>query len=280
MRYIIIFCFLSVLIGCTTSPSPVAEAETAPPSPSMTAPAPPPDFDAAPPRSDSVPAIPSYAYLTGKFDPADHPAFVKVAGKYTDGDPYLLHRATYAAFERMHAAAEADGVNLIIVSATRNFARQKQIWEAKWRGQRLLEGREKADEVYPDAADRARAILRYSSMPGTSRHHWGTDIDLNQLTNSYFDSGEGKRIYDWLTTHAADYGFCQPYTPKGSARPTGYEEERWHWSYLPLATQLTDYAATQLEDSDISGFDGAEAAGRIAVVREYVLGINPDCKAR
>ena len=228
--------------------------------------------------NDSFPAIPSLRYLTGKFDPAVHPDFVKVAAKYTDGDPYVLHRETYSAFRKMHAAAAADGVKLVMVSATRNFARQKQIWEAKWNGQRLLEGKDKADKVYPDAADRARAILRYSSMPGTSRHHWGTDIDLNDLENSYFKSGDGKRVYDWLTANAATYGFCQPYTPKGDARPNGYEEERWHWSYLPLATQLTDYAATALRDTDIAGFAGAEAAPRIGVLKNYVLGINTDCR--
>ncbi|MTB50187.1 M15 family metallopeptidase [Lewinella sp. W8] len=222
--------------------------------------------------------MPPYEYLTGKFDPGQHPDFVKVAARYTDGDPYLLHRETYAAFEKMHAAAMADGVQLIMVSATRNFQRQRQIWEAKWKGQRLLEGKEKADEVYPDPADRARAILRYSSMPGTSRHHWGTDIDLNALTNEFFDAGKGKEVYDWLVAHAHEYGFCQPYTPKGADRPSGYEEERWHWSYLPLATQLTDFAASALKDEDISGFEGAEAAPQIGVINNYVLGINPDCK--
>ncbi|MEO0734669.1 MAG: M15 family metallopeptidase, partial [Bacteroidota bacterium] len=227
---------------------------------------------------DSIPRIPSLRYLTGRFDPTVHPDFVKVAPKYTDGDPYVLHRDTYAAFEKMHAAALADGVKLIMVSATRNFARQKQIWEAKWRGERLLEGTEKADEVYPDPADRARAILRYSSMPGTSRHHWGTDIDFNALTNGYFDAGEGKKVYDWLTAHAHEHGFCQTYTPKGAARPTGYEEERWHWSYLPLATRLTNYAATELRDEDIAGFAGAEAAPAIGILKNYVLGINPACR--
>ena len=218
-------------------------------------------------------------YLTGRFDPATREDFVPVAPEYTDGDPYRLHRDTYAAFERMHAAAKADGVTLKMVSATRNFERQKQIWEAKWNGRRLLEGTEKADEVYPDPVDRARAILRYSSMPGTSRHHWGTDIDLNDLNNSYFASGEGKRVYDWLTANAADYGFCQPYTPKGAGgRPTGYEEEKWHWSYMPIARELTNYAATQMRNTDIRGFDGAEAAEEINVLGEYVLGINPICK--
>ena len=266
---------LLLVLACS-APSPTTSGVDKSPTAEVAPPRPVPSTKTA--GDDRIPAIPSYAYITGKFDPAVHPDFVAVANRYTDGDPYLLHRDTYAAFERMHAAAQADDVKLVIVSATRNFARQKQIWEAKWRGERLLEGTEKADEVYPDPADRARAILRYSSMPGTSRHHWGTDIDLNDLNNGYFDTGEGKKIYDWLTTHAADYGFCQPYTPKGTARPTGYEEERWHWSYVPLAKQLTDYAATQLKDADLSGFDGAEAAPQIGVVERYVLGINAACR--
>ncbi len=273
MYYAIPLSFLLFLLGCgnpesteSRLPDPVADTGRDP------APAP------RRPLSDSIAGLPVYTYLTGKFDPSENAAFVRVEDKYTDGAPYLLHEDTYAAFQRMHAAALEDGVRLKIISATRNFNRQKQIWEAKWNGQRLLEGTEKADEVYPDPADRARAILRYSSMPGTSRHHWGTDMDLNALNNGYFDDGEGKAIYDWLTNHAAEYGFCQPYTPKGGERPDGYEEERWHWSYLPLATQLTDYAAERLQDGDISGFAGAEAAPQIEVIRNYVLGVNPECK--
>lgn len=280
--------FLLFLSACGTPPND--EATTSTSESDATSPAVPtiPEPAAAPLYNDTLvqpelanpdaPKIPSLAYLTGRFDPGNHPDFVKVAAKYTDGDPYVLHKETYASFEKMHAAATADGVKLVMVSATRNFARQKQIWEAKWNGQRLLEGKEKADEVYPDPADRARAILRYSSMPGTSRHHWGTDIDLNDLVNSYFAEGEGKKVYDWLTANAAAYGFCQPYTPKGEARPDGYEEEKWHWSYLPVATQLTDYAIANLKDNDISGFAGAESAPQIGILENYVLGINLACK--
>jgi len=247
--------------------------------PADTAPSEPAIAPAAPPKDSFVtaPIIPSYQYLTGKFDPAKHPDFVPVAAKYTDGDPYLLHQETYAHFEAMHAAALADGVELIMVSATRNFKRQKQIWEAKWNGQRKIENGKKANVAYPNPTDRARAILRYSSMPGTSRHHWGTDIDLNALNNEFFAAGKGKKIYAWLTANGAKFGFCQPYTPKGDARPNGYEEERWHWSYLPIATQLTDYATTALEDGDISGFEGAEAAVGIGILENYVLGVNTAC---
>jgi len=220
----------------------------------------------------------SVDYVMGKFDPAQHEDFVVIADQYANRSGLYLHKETYAAFEKMHEAAKADGVNLRIVSATRPFVVQKSIWEAKWTGQRLVEGGENLAETTPDPKERALKILRYSSMPGTSRHHWGTDIDLNNLTNSYFESGEGKKIYDWLTAHASEYGFCQPYSPKGSDRPNGYNEEKWHWSYLPIARPLTRMAEAKLTNDMIEGFQGAETATQINVVENYILGINPVCK--
>ncbi|WP_020537481.1 M15 family metallopeptidase [Lewinella cohaerens] len=218
-------------------------------------------------------------YLRGRFNPATHPDFTKVSPGLTDGDgTYYLRKDAYAAFQEMHAAAAKEGVKLEIVSATRNFDRQKSIWEAKWNGNRLLEGREKAPEVYPVPKDRALAILRWSSMPGTSRHHWGTDMDINKLTNSYFEKGEGLKVYEWLTAHAHEFGFCQPYSPKGTERPNGYNEEKWHWSYEPIARQLTDLASTELRDEQIDGFEGAATAVEIGVVEKYVLGVSQQCK--
>lgn len=237
--------------------------------------------DVADAVQDSLPSEPRFteSYVMGQFNPAEHPDFVVVDNAYTDGDQtYYLRRETYEAFQLMHRAAAEAGVALTIVSATRNFNRQKTIWEAKWIGERLLEGSESAPEAYPEPGDRALAILRYSSMPGTSRHHWGTDIDLNNLNNRYFEQGPGKKVYDWLQANAAEYGFCQPYSAKGPERPNGYNEERWHWSYLPLAQPLTEFAASHLSNDEISGFQGAEAAVAIDVVANYVLGINPACQ--
>lgn len=215
-------------------------------------------------------------YIRGKFDPAQHPDFVKIPLKYADREGRYLHRETYEAFLKMWEAARQDGVNLKIISATRNFNAQKGIWEAKWTGRRKVGGKDLSQTI-PDVAKRAYKILEYSSMPGTSRHHWGTDIDLNALVNSHFEKGEGLKTYQWLTANAAAYGFCQPYSPKGSERPHGYNEEKWHWSYLPIALPLTKQAELQLKNDMISGFAGAEAASQIDVVQKYVLGINPEC---
>ncbi|MEM9835523.1 MAG: M15 family metallopeptidase [Bacteroidota bacterium] len=279
----LLFLLLCLLASCTetadnaqelnaqTSPSVTSPAEVATSSePERVVP-----LDSLPPW----PAIRSIRYVTGKFTPKDHPDMVLVPAELTDGDgSYHMHRAALESFKRMHAAAKADGVSLSIVSAFRNFTRQKAIWEAKWNGKRLLEGKDKADEVYPDPAKRALAILRYSSMPSTSRHHWGTDIDINRLNNEYFASGTGKNVYDWLTENAATYGFCQTYTPLGKERPNGYQEEKWHWSYLPIAQQLTGFAEQYLSYEHITGFAGAESASSIEVIPKYVLGINKACQ--
>ena len=114
-------------------------------------------------------------------------------------------------------------------------------------------------------------------MPGSSRHHWGTDIDLNALENSYFEQGEGKKVFDWLEANAHEYGFCRPYTEKGPERPNGYNEEKWHWSYRPIAKPLTDQARESLTNDMIRGFKGADTAEEINVVENYVLGVSSKC---
>lgn len=218
------------------------------------------------------------AYLTGQFDPATHPEFTTIETKYADRAGQYMRRDAYEAFKKMHAAAAADGVTLRIISAARNFNRQKEIWEAKWNGSRLVDGKN-LSETMPDPAQRALKILEYSSMPGSSRHHWGTDFDLNALTDGYFRQGEGLKIFEWLTAHAQEYGFCRPYSAKGPERPNGYFEEKWHWSYQPVSGKLTEMARTQLKDSMIRGFSGAEVSGRIGIVQNYVLGVSKDCSS-
>ena len=177
----------------------------------------------------------------------------------------------------MHAAAKNEGIDLKILSATRNFMAQKGIWEGKWMGTRLHESKENLAKTTPDPTERALKILKWSSMPSTSRHHWGTDMDLNAFTNEFFAKGEGLKIYNWLTANAASFGFCQPYSPKDDKRPNGYNEEKWHWSYLPIAQKLTEQAQLRLDDSMIEGFKGAETAKTIGVVEKFILGINEAC---
>ncbi len=212
-------------------------------------------------------------YLLGKFDPASHPAFSKLKDEHTQGSARAgyLRKETYEAFVNMSDAAKKEGVDLIIISATRNFESQKRIWENKWEGRTKVEGKNLT--TVKDPKERARLILLYSSMPGTSRHHWGTDMDLNSLENNFFESGDGLKIYQWLVAHAAKYGFCQPYTSKADGKRTGYEEEKWHWSYLPLSGKFLEEYKKNISYKDIKGFTGSTVAKNILVIRDYVEGI-------
>ena len=214
--------------------------------------------------------------LLGQIDPAGDPDFVSVSQAHASRPGMFLRREAYDAFLQMHKAALADGISLTILSATRPFHHQKRIWEDKWNGRRVLYGDILAPDI-EDPTERALEILRFSAMPGTSRHHWGTDIDLNSLQNAYFRTGEGKAVYDWLTTHALAYGFCQPYTAHGDRRAGGYEEEKWHWSYIPLSGQFLRKYGEQITYEDIRGFDGDTLAERLQVIEKFVLDINMAC---
>lgn len=219
-------------------------------------------------KRDSIPAqyLVSRDYLLGKFDPSKDPNFVVLGKPYTDKPNMMLRKEAYEAFKKMWESAQKDGITLKIISSTRTFAQQKTIWEEKWG--RFAKGA-------PASRDRALKILEYSSMPGSSRHHWGTDVDLNDLNNPSFE-GNGKyaKVYEWLVAHAGEFGFCQPYT---AGRPFGYHEEKWHWSYVPLSKPFLAQYKASIHDSDIQGFLGANMALEIGAVEHYVLGINSNC---
>lgn len=198
--------------------------------------------------------------LLGDIDPAKHRDFDKLRAKYSSKESYLREEV-YDAFKDMWKAAQADGIELTIVSATRNRTYQKGIWNRKW----LSFGG--AEE------DRAGRILQYSSMPGTSRHHWGTDIDINNLENSYFESGQGALEYAWLQKNAAKFGFYQPYTAFTSFRDSGYREEKWHWSYYPTASRIQRAYLLLVDYNDLRGFMGDAYAEKLDVINNYVMGV-------
>jgi D-alanyl-D-alanine dipeptidase len=243
------------------------------------APATPEPAPAAPPANDPPEAGPRHVkldYLIGKVDPANDPSFTRIPERYLGGTRVWGHKDAVAAFVRMAEAAAVNGYTLKVVSAFRSFDDQKQIWEDKWNGKTLVGGK-KLPQSTPDPKARALKILEFSSMPGTSRHHWGTDFDLNSLNNSYFNTRDGKRIHDWLTAHAAEYGFCQVYSAKSDGR-TGYEEEKWHWSYMPIASWYLQQYPVDVGYERLAGFEGAGSAKDIDVIGKYVQGINPDCR--
>ena len=207
-------------------------------------------------------------YLLGQFDPSQRDDFTVVPALYgISGYTMYLRTETLNAFLEMANAASRDGVELKIASATRNFDYQKNIWNTKWNNL--------PPEMY--GLDKFKKILEYSAVPGTSRHHWGTEIDINNANPQYFDTEEGKEVYNWLSKNASSYGFCQPYIVKGPDRPTGYNEERWHWSYVPISRGLTQDYKNLITEADIKGFKGDQYISGQDIIYNYVLSINSQC---
>ncbi|MEN9333268.1 MAG: hypothetical protein RLY35_448 [Bacteroidota bacterium] len=205
------------------------------------------------------------AFLLGKTNYANDKRFTKLPmGISSKENAYLLNEVTDSLM-KMIAAAKKDGIQFQVISASRNFDQQKNIWEKKWLARKTQ---------YPGGLDRAKNILLYSSMPGTSRHHWGTDFDLNSLNPKYFAQGKGKKEYDWLCMNAARYGFYQPYD--ANPNRTGYKEEKWHWSFFPIGDQLTQNYLEQIKYEDLGPFSGSNYSKEINVIQQYVNGIqNP-----
>ncbi|MDB5034896.1 MAG: hypothetical protein JWQ98_2137 [Chlorobi bacterium] len=93
------------------------------------------------------------------------------------------------------------------------------------------------------SANRLAIILKFSSLPGTSRHHWATDVDFNSATSADWAPAASAKgtpgpLFDlglWLQKNAAKAGFVQAYT---AGRKGGYSEEAWHYSYAPIAIGL------------------------------------------
>lgn len=205
-------------------------------------------------------------FLMGKVNRHTHPMFAKVTEEHTERKIYLL-KPVYEAYIKMYEAALADGVRLVITSGHRTFVEQVCEWELRWNNPLT-------DEPFRNDTEKARFLLQYRSMPGTSRHHWGTDIDLNSFRLSYFETNEGRKLYEWLHANAHRFGFFQPYTAQDENRPTGYCEEKWHWSYQPIAQEMLTHYLRLIEKEDIKGFKGDKAAQHLNIITDWVCGIN------
>ena len=91
-----------------------------------------------------------------------------------------LDPAARDAFSALAHRAAIAGFSLRIASGFRNYDRQMQIINGKWDGRRPVTDAQGVALCRPSQPDEdwLHSILRYSALPGTSRHHWGTDLDI------------------------------------------------------------------------------------------------------
>ncbi|WP_291801184.1 M15 family metallopeptidase [Lutibacter sp.] len=155
------------------------------------------------------------------------------------GEDFKLQNDAFIAFKKMQKEALKEGISIQIVSAYRSFNHQKKIWNRKYK-QYILEGFSEQQTI--------AKIIEYSSIPGTSRHHWGTDIDIIDNARSrpkklLIESNYTKnRIYSklkiWMDKNASNFGFYLVYNNNPTRK--GYKYEPWHYTYKPLSKKMLE----------------------------------------
>lgn len=163
----------------------------------------------------------------------------------------MMHPLAAVAFADLRDRAARAGLDLKVVSGFRSFARQLRIWNDKARGVRPVLDQTESPIDLARLADRDKvfAILCWSALPGTSRHHWGSDADVYDAAAlnpgespalTVRASGSGgvfAELHRWLDERISANdanGFFRPYTGSG----TSYQKEPWHLSYAPLAARF------------------------------------------
>jgi LAS superfamily LD-carboxypeptidase LdcB len=199
-----------------------------------------------------------------------------------------LHRAVVEPFLAMSADAAREGIDIAVASGFRDFEAQQRIWDMKYRGERPLydaEGNVREHAALAEA-ELVEAILCWSALPGASRHHWGTEIDvydraampqgyrLRLLPQEAAPGGLFHRLHCWLDAHMDRYGFYRPYaTYRGGVLP-----EPWHLSYAPVSVPATRALTLELLERAVSTstvLGKRHVLGRLAEIHErYVRSVD------
>jgi LAS superfamily LD-carboxypeptidase LdcB len=202
--------------------------------------------------------------------------------------PCVLHPHAVEALRAMREAAREAGIDLYVASAFRDFNRQLAIWSAKFNGRRPLLDPGGAQILHADLHESALidAILVWSALPGASRHHWGSEIDVidaavlrpgegvQLLAQEYAPGGRFERLAGWLDSNMGRFGFFRPYaTWQGGVRP-----EPWHLSYAQVSV-----AALQVLTLEVlrEAIEAADMPGKHTVLdrlpelyQRYVLAVD------
>lgn len=198
------------------------------------------------------------------------------------GQGYDLIKEAADAYIKMKVAAAKDGFELKVVSSYRSFDRQLAIWNRKFE----INSKEGMDPL-----ENIKKITEYSTIPGTSRHHWGTEIDLISaqpkvdgdvlLANLFEGEGPYAALKSWMDANANSYGFFLAY-PKDSLRK-GFQYEPWHYSYKPKSKYfLKNYLTIDLKNiflsHEILGKEIFDEKFIQEYKEDYILGISSKIK--
>ncbi|HEY7772859.1 MAG TPA: M15 family metallopeptidase, partial [Marinagarivorans sp.] len=193
-----------------------------------------------------------------------------------------IHRDLVDPLNALAADAKQAGFSLGVASGYRSFERQRLIWNAKAAGERpVLDGDEQPLVVPTMPADELMwAILRWSALPGGSRHHWGCDFDIYDAGALSAGAPLALTVIETQTRFAAFYRWLEEYLVSGSdfirpySKPGAVACEPWHSSYLPLAKSYQAVVTPEallahLRRSDIRLMASIEA-NFSAIYRDYI----------
>ncbi|MFK5879428.1 MAG: M15 family metallopeptidase [Flavobacteriaceae bacterium] len=198
------------------------------------------------------------------------------------GDGYQLQKEAHESFLKMQEAALSDGINIEVVSSYRSYEHQTSIWTRKYN--RFI-----ADSLSPMNA--IKKIIEYSTIPGTSRHHWGTDIDIidanverpeSVLQTFHFENnGIFVNLKKWMDTNANKFGFYLVYTNDNDRK--GFKYEPWHYSYKAISKEmLTQYQKIDIQEllkkDKLVGSDFFTDEFISNYINNNILDINPELK--
>ncbi|MCG9891741.1 MAG: M15 family metallopeptidase [Thermosynechococcaceae cyanobacterium MS004] len=139
-------------------------------------------------------------------------------GTYGEGEykrTEYLDQDAAAAFDKMVAAARAEGVNIIPISGFRTIAQQEKLFER---------------QIQRQGSESAAATL--SAPPGYSEHHSGYALDVGDGTQPKTDvkfEFETTPAYRWMSTNAKGYGFELSF-PDNNVQGVSFEP--WHWRFI------------------------------------------------
>ena len=183
-------------------------------------------------------------------------------------ESFGIHHELVLPWQHLQAAAAEQGFKLALASGFRGFDRQLAIWNSKCLGDRpVLDNQSRPlDLARLSPYEKVMAILRWSALPGASRHHWGSDIDifdtgavepdypLALVPSEYEGAGPFAPMSQWLSrwlSSSQNPGFFRPY-----ARDTGgISPEPWHVSYRPLASRYQAFLTVDSLGSCLSEVD-------------------------
>lgn len=157
----------------------------------------------------------------------------------------LLHPQVERDLQTLVQAAQCAGFQMEIASGFRDFSRQKSIWNGKFSGPKTIldQNSQPLDKASLSEQEKMLAILRWSALPGASRHHWGCDFDVYardrlpdgvslQLEPWEYTRGHQREFSHWLSQNVSHYGFFLPYRRDRG----GVASEPWHISHIATAT--------------------------------------------